>query len=118
MKAIHAVIVSGGLAAASSVSVTAQDHNHVPGWANTTNHSYKGRGDGSEWSAKTELFAKLRGQGPAVQCTLKNLSDADGNTIVNQYRRQVRKTNETAALQWAHRQVEMHHRQLKARGKC
>lgn len=102
-----------------STALHAQDYNHVPGWANTMNHRYKGnKGDGGEWSAKTELFAKLSARGPAAQCTLENLSDADGNVIVNKYRRQVRRTNERAALQWAHQQVDAHHRQLKTRGKC
>ena len=117
MKAAHAVLAAVVTVAIFPTSVAAQDYNHVPGWADTTNHRYKGKG-GGEWAAKTELFAKLRAPGPAAQCTLENLSEADGNVIVNQYRRRARKTNEAAALQWAHQRVAMHHRQLKARGTC
>lgn len=96
---------------------SAQDFNHVPGWANTHNHRYKGK-SGGEWEAKTELFAKLAGTGPAARCALRNLSEADGNVIVNRYRSQARKTSEPAALRWAQGQVADHHRQLRAQGKC
>ena len=97
-------------------SVCAQDYNHVPGWANTTNHRYRGN-DGGEWKAKTELFGRL-GQSPATKCTLRNLSEADGNVIVNQYRSRERKTNAATAFRVAQQQVEAHHRRLKIQGKC
>ncbi|GAA5231944.1 hypothetical protein FOZ76_15225 [Verticiella sediminum] len=118
MKAIRCASIALAIAGTCSLPANAQDYNYVPGWANTHNHRYKGQGNGGEWSAKTELFAKLSVRGPATQCTLENLSDADGNAIVNRYRREARKTNETTALRSAHQQVEIHHRQLKARGKC
>lgn len=119
MKSGIATAVTGAVMAASfgAVSALAQDHNHVPGWANTHNHRYQ-RGDNSDWEAKTQLFNALGARSPAAQCTLQNLSEADGNVIVNKYRRQVRQTSEAAALGWAHEQVEMHHRRLKAQGKC
>ena len=106
------------LAAASCPgSVWAQDYNYVPGWANTTNHEYKGD-KGGEWKAKTELFDRLGARSPAARCTLRNLSEADGNVIVNQYRSRERKTNSATAFRVAQQQVDAHHRQLKARGKC
>jgi len=46
------------------------------------------------------------------------LPEPDGNVIVNRYRSLTRKTNEPAALRWAHGQVAIHHRQMKAVGKC
>lgn len=118
MKRVHFALIALMIAGGHAASVSAQDYNYVPGWTNTHNHRYKGSNGGDEWPEKTALFAKLSSRGPAAQCTLANLSDADGNVIVNQYRRQVRRTNERAALQWAHQQVEAHHRQLKASGKC
>ncbi len=36
----------------------AQDFNHVPGWANTTNHRYKGGAGTGEWAEKDELFGR------------------------------------------------------------
>lgn len=99
-------------------AASAQDYNYVPGWANTTNHQYKSSGAGGEWQAKTDLFKALGARGAAAQCTLKQLSEPEGNTLVNRYRSQARKTSEAAALQWAHAQVEEHHRRLKARGIC
>lgn len=78
-------------------SAMAQDQKYVPGWVNTHNHRYKGKGD-SEWEAKTELFKKLGSAGPEARCTLKNLSESDGNVIVNRYRSLSRKSNESAAL--------------------
>lgn len=98
-------------------AISAQDHNYVPGWAITTNHEYRGAG-GGEWKAKTELFKALSAQNPAARCTLENLSEADGNVIVNQYRSRERKTNAATALQAARQQVEAHHRRLTAQGKC
>ncbi len=78
----------------------AQDYNYVPGWANTTNHEYKG-GERGEWKAKTELFKVLGSRNAASLCTLKNLSEADGNVIVNQYRSRERKTNTATAFKVA-----------------
>ncbi|AXB79013.1 hypothetical protein [Novosphingobium sp. P6W] len=106
------------LVAAGSHPALAQDYNYVPGWADTHNHRYKGDGETGEWSAKTELFAKLRSSGPAARCALANLSEPDGNLIVNRYRSQVRKTNEQAALNWAHQQVAVYHRLLMRQGRC
>jgi len=100
-----------------SGSVSAQDFNYVPGWANTKNHEYKGKNKG-EWKAKTELFNRLGARNPDARCTLKNLSEADGNVIVNQYRSRERKTNAATAFRAAQQQVDAHHRRLKARGKC
>jgi|GEM_PF-1195129 len=117
MKAGFSYAMAAIAAACVAAPLVAQDHNYVPGWADTHNHRHRGGGDG-EWTAKTELFNKLGELGPAAQCTLKNLSEADGNMIVNRYRSQVRKTSEAAALQWAHEQVVLHHRQLKAQGRC
>jgi hypothetical protein len=94
----------------------AQDYNYVPGWADTTNHEYKGEKRG-EWKAKTDLFNRL-GTSPNAKCTLRNLSEADGNVIVNQYRSRERKTNSATAFRVAQQQVEAHHRRLKAQGKC
>ncbi len=108
-----ALMVASGFANAS----WAQDYNHVPGWANTTNHRYKGS-EGGEWKAKTELFNVLGARSAAARCTLQNLSEADGNVIVNQYRSRERKTNAATALQVARQQVDAHHRRLKAQGKC
>lgn len=99
------------------VAAKAQDHNYLPGWADTHNHRYKGNSD-SEWAAKTELFNKLGAAGPEARCTLKNLSESDGNVIVNRYRSISRKTNESAALRWAQGQVSVHHRQMRRAGKC
>lgn len=95
----------------------AQDYNYVPGWANTANHSYKGEKRG-EWKAKTELFNRLGAQNPNARCALKNLSEADGNVIVNQYRSRERKTNGATAFRVAQQQVATHHHRLKAQGKC
>lgn len=106
------------LAGGGPEPIAAQDYNYVPGWADTHNHRYKGDGEKREWPAKTELFAKLRSQSPAARCTLANLSEPDGNVIVNRYRSQVRKTNEQAALRWAHQQVAIHHQLLVRQGKC
>lgn len=106
------------LVAAGSQPALAQDYNYVPGWADTHNHRYKGDGKAGEWSAKTELFAKLRSSGPEARCALANLSEPDGNLIVNRYRSQVRKTNEQAALTWAHQQVAAYHSLLVRQGEC
>lgn len=112
-------LVAGALLAAAGLApASAQDYNYVPGWANTHNHRYKGGGESKGWPAKTELFAKLGSRGTAARCTLANLSEPDGNVIVNRYRSQVRKTNEQAALNWAHQQVAIHHRLLVRQGKC
>ena len=98
-------------------SLWAQDYNYVPGWADTTNHKYKG-GKPGEWKAKTELFERLGRQSSGARCTLKNLSEADGNVIVNQYRGRERKTNAATAFRAAQQQVDAHHKRLKAQGKC
>lgn len=103
----------GGVAA----PVSAQDYNYVPGWADTTNHRYKG-GEKGEWKAKTALFSRLGAQSSGAKCTLGQLSEADGNVIVNQYRSRERKTNAATAFRVAQQQVEVHHRRLKAQGKC
>jgi hypothetical protein len=110
---IAALIAAGGL----PTSAMAQDYNYVPGWATTTNHEYKGENDG-EWEAKTELFDQLRQADPVAECTLSNLSEAEGNVIVNQFRSHERRTSTAAAFQRAQRQVEEHHRRLRAEGKC
>ncbi|OWK30012.1 hypothetical protein [Sphingomonas mucosissima] len=102
---------------ALSDAAMAQDYNYVPGWADTYNHRYKGDKSG-EWPAKTELFEKLASAGPEARCTLRNLSEPDGNVIVNRYRSLGRKTNEGAALRWAHGQLAAHHRQMKSTGRC
>lgn len=112
--AVAAIVMTSSFGATSAV---AQDYNYVPGWANTHNHRYQQDHDG-EWDAKIELFNALSVQGPAARCTLQNLSDADGNVIVNQYRRNARRTNETLAFQKAQEQVETHQRRLTAEGKC
>lgn len=96
----------------------AQDFNYVPGWANTKNHEYRGKNSGGEWPAKKALFDKLGAQSAEAKCTLKNLSDADGNVITNQYRSDVRKSNERSALQNAQRKVAAHHKSMKSQGKC
>lgn len=106
-----------GLAISVPSSVWAQDYNYVPGWADTTNHRYKGEKKG-EWKAKAELFDRLGRQDPNARCVLKNLSEADGNVIVNQYRSRERKTNAAAAFRLAQQQVDAHHKRLKAQGKC
>ena len=103
---------------ACASAADAQDFNYVPGWSNTTNHAYKGKSSGGEWSAKKELFDKLGAQGAEAKCTLKNLSEADGNVITNQYRSDVRKSNENSALRNAQRKVAAHHKTMKAQGKC
>lgn len=110
---------AGILLAASSFThaAGAQDHNYVPGWATTTNHEYRGS-EGGEWKAKTDLFNVLGARSPASRCTLQNLSEADGNVIVNQYRSRERKTNTATALRAAEQQVDAHHRRLKSQGKC
>ncbi len=95
----------------------AQDYNYVPGWADTTNHRYKG-GEKGEWKAKTELFKRLGAQSPHAPCTLQHLSEADGNIIVNQYRSRERKTNSATAFRVAQQQVNAHHRRLRAQGRC
>lgn len=118
MKAFKLRCAATLLVTGSFPSVTwAQDHNYVPGWAITTNHEYRGA-EGGEWKAKTELFNVLGAQSPAARCTLQNLSEADGNVIVNQYRSRERKTNTATALQAARQQVDAHHRRLNAQGKC
>lgn len=58
----------------------------MPGWAITTNHGSRGQED-EKWAAKTELFNVLGARSAAALYTLQNLSEADGNVIVNQYRR-------------------------------
>ena len=108
-----AMLALGGLWA----PVGAQDYNYVPGWANTTNHAYKGT-RGGEWKAKTDLFGQLGARNPSSKCALRNISEADGNVIVNQYRSRARKTNSATAFRAAQQQVEAHHRRLKAQGKC
>lgn len=115
----HRLIRIAALVAAGSfsASATGQDYNYVPGWATTTNHEYKGEDDG-EWEAKSELFSRLRQANPIAECTLRNLSEADGNVIVNQFRSHERRTSTAAALQRAQQQVEEHHRRLKGEGKC
>ncbi|MCW2370059.1 hypothetical protein [Sphingobium sp. B11D3D] len=107
------------LLAVGAISNTgwAQDYNYVPGWANTTNHQYKGEESG-EWKAKTELFKVLGAQSAASRCTLQNLSEADGNVIVNQYRSRERKTDTPTALKVAQQQVNAHHKRMRAQGKC
>jgi hypothetical protein len=112
--ACAAILAIAGSAPAGAL---AQDYNYVPGWANTTNHEYKGPRTGG-WKAKTELFERLGRRSPAARCTLKNLSEADGNVIVNQYRSRERKTNAATAFRVAEQQVAAHHRRLKAQGKC
>ena len=107
-----------GVAVACGSAAHAQDYNYVPGWANTTNHAYKGQKTGGEWKAKTELFATLGAQGPEAKCTLQNLSDSDGNVITNQYRSEARKMGEQAALKSAQRKVAAHHRLMKSKGRC
>ena len=99
-------------------AANAQDFNYVPGWANTTNHRYKGDGEDGEWAAKTELFGVLAGMGPEAECTLRQLSEQDGNVIVNRYRRQLRRAGESAAMQQAQQQVAAHYQDLHARGLC
>jgi len=114
---LYRTLFAGMIALTVSSAALAQDYNHVPGWADTHNHRYKGnRSD--EWAAKTELFKKLGSAGPEARCTLKNLSEPDGNVIVNRYRSLSRKTNEAAALRWARGQVAMHYQQMKRAGKC
>lgn len=110
---IAALLAVGGF----SASAFAQDYNYVPGWATTKNHEYKGENDG-EWEAKTELFSRLRQANPVAECTLRNLSEVDGNVIVNQFRSHERRTNTAAAFQRAQQQVEAHHQRLRAEGKC
>lgn len=110
------MVASAGIGLSMTTSY-AQDYNYVPGWADTYNHRHEGN-SGGEWEAKTKLFTNLVNTGPAARCALQNLSEADGNVIVNRYRSQTRKTGEPAALRWAHGQVADHHRQLRAQGKC
>lgn len=114
---LYIKVITGMVVVSISCSVAAQDYNYVPGWANTQNHHYKGDKSG-EWEAKTVLFKKLASSGPDAACTLKHLPEPDGNVIVNRYRSLTRKSNEPAALRWARGQVAMHHRQMKAIGKC
>jgi len=96
----------------------AQDFNHVPGWANATNHRYKGGESAGEWAEKKELFGILGALGPDAECTLRNLSEQDGNVIVNRYRRQMRRAGEHSALQEAQRELAAHYQQLSAHGRC
>lgn len=96
----------------------AQDFNHVPGWSNTTNHRYKGGAGTGEWAEKEELFGTLGALGPDAECTLRNLSEQDGNVIVNRYRRQLRRAGEQSALQEAQRELAAHYQQLNAQGRC
>lgn len=114
---LHRTVIAGIIALNVSGAAIVQDYNYVPGWADTHNHRYRGNGSG-EWAAKTELFKKLASAGPEARCTLKNLSEPDGNVIVNRYRSVSRKTNEAAALRWARGQVALHYRQMKSAGKC
>lgn len=117
MMSLYRLMLTTMIATTIPAAAMAQDYNHVPGWANTYNHRYKGERSG-EWAAKTELFKKLETAGPEARCTLKSLSEPDGNVIVNRYRSLSRKSGESAALRWARGQVAMHHRQLKGAGKC
>lgn len=96
----------------------AQDFNYVPGWASTTNHRYKGGTGTGEWAEKEELFGILSALGPDAECTLRNLSEQDGNVIVNRYRRQLRRAGEQSALQEAQRELAAHYEQLNAQGRC
>lgn len=112
------LMAGAAMVATGLIPASAQDYNYVPGWADTHNHRYQRNDEKGEWPAKTELFAKLRSRGPAARCTLANLSESDGNVIVNRYRSQVRKTNEQAALDLAHQQVATHHLLLTRQGKC
>lgn len=112
------IAVVFALATTYTSALYAQDYNYVPGWANTQNHSYRGKGGGGEWEAKKTLFATLGAQGPEAKCTLRNLSDPDGNVITNQYRSDVRKRGEHVALKNAQRKVAAHHKTLKSQGKC
>jgi len=105
-------------ALAAATPVYAQDYNYVPGWANTTNHQYRGNSGKGEWDAKTTLFAKLGAQRPEAQCALKHISEADGNVITNQYRSETRKMGEAKALKSAQRKLAAHHKALKAKGRC
>ncbi|MEC3950817.1 hypothetical protein [Sphingobium sp. HWE2-09] len=114
---LYRKLVGGLILLGVTSPIAAQDYNYVPGWANTHNHRYQGEKSG-EWEAKTVLFRKLASAGPDAACTLKHLPEPDGNVIVNRYRSLTRKTNEPAALRWAHGQVAIHHRQMKAVGKC
>jgi len=111
---VFAILVTAACASAAH----AQDYNYVPGWANTTNHQYKGKGSGGEWEAKKNLFATLGAQSPEAKCTLRNISEADGNVITNQFRSESRKNGEQSALRNAQRKVAAHHKSLKAKGKC
>ncbi|MYZ43326.1 hypothetical protein [Schauerella aestuarii] len=101
-----------------STPAHAQDYNYVPGWSNTTNHQYRGSSGKGEWVAKNELFAKLGAQGSEAKCALKNISEADGNVITNQYRSESRKSGEGTALKNAQRKVAAHFKALKAKGRC
>lgn len=116
MKALTALGAASALAL--STLAYAQDYNYVPGWSNTTNHSYRGSSGKGEWAAKRELFAKLGAQGSEAKCALKNISEADGNVITNQYRSETRKSGESNALKSAQRKVEVHYKALKAKGRC
>ncbi len=113
-------ITAGALAivAACISGAHAQDFNHVPGWANTTNHRYKGSAGTGEWAEEDELFGTLGALGPDAECTLRNLSEQDGNMIVNRYRRQLRRAGEHSALQEAQRELAVHYQQLSAQGRC
>ena len=106
------------LTAACASTAHAQDYNYVPGWANTTNHQYKGKRGSGEWEAKKNLFATLSAQSPEAKCTLRTISEADGNVITNQFRSESRKNGEQSALRSAQRKVAVHHKSLKAQGKC
>jgi len=110
--------IGAALAVTFASLAQAQDYNYVPGWANTTNHEYRGGGGKGEWGAKKELFAKLGAQGSEAKCALKNMSEADGNVITNQYRSETRKSGESIALKSAQRKVAVHYKSLKAKGRC
>ena len=116
MKALMALGAASALAL--STPAHAQDYNYVPGWSNTTNHQYRGSSGKGEWAAKKELFAELGAQGSEAKCALKNMSEADGNVITNQYRSETRKSDESTALKSAQRKVAAHYKTLKAKGRC
>lgn len=116
--ALHAFALTCLASAAVGSTAAAQDYNHVPGWANTYNHSHKGGEGRSELPGESALMAQLRQMGPEARCTLDAIEQPDRNVIVNRYRSNVRRSNEREALRIAQSQVAEHYRRLRTLGRC
>lgn len=113
LSAVFWIIVGAGGTALS------QDHNYVPGWADTYNHRHRSSGEGrSELPGESELMGRLRSQGPSARCAIDAIEQSDRNVLVNRYRRDERRNGEAAAFRAASAAVSAHGARLQQQGRC